>query len=49
MREVIDVTAVRGRLLAPGFGYVRVAAFQTNTAEEVAKRIAGLINKKSHL
>mgnify|MGYP002377520381 FL=1 len=43
VREVIDVTAVRGRLLAPGFGYVRVAAFQTNTAEEVAKRIAALI------
>ena len=43
VREVIDVTAVRGRLLAPGFGYVRVAAFQTNTAEEIAKRIAALI------
>ncbi|MBL8255194.1 MAG: S41 family peptidase [Pseudoxanthomonas mexicana] len=43
VREVIDVTAVRGRLLAPGFGYVRVAAFQTNTAEEIAKRIATLI------
>ncbi len=43
VREVIDVTAVRGRLLAPGFGYVRVAAFQTNTAEEIAKRIGALI------
>ncbi|MBK8068969.1 MAG: S41 family peptidase [Rhodanobacteraceae bacterium] len=43
VREVIDVTAVRGRLLAPGFGYVRIAAFQTNTAEELAKRIAALI------
>ena len=43
IREVIDVTAVRGRLLAPGFGYVRVAAFQTTTATEVAKRIAALV------
>lgn len=43
VREVIDVTAVRGRLLAPGFGYVRIAAFQTNTATETAKRIAALI------
>jgi carboxyl-terminal processing protease len=43
VREVIDVTAVRGRLLAPGFGYLRVAAFQTNTAEEMARRIAALI------
>lgn len=43
VREVIDVTAVRGRLLAPGFGYVRIAAFQTNTAGEVAKRIGALV------
>ncbi len=43
VREVIDITAVRGRLLAPGFGYVRIAAFQTNTATETAKRIAALI------
>jgi carboxyl-terminal processing protease len=43
VREVIDVTAVRGRMLAPGFGYVRIAAFQTSTAEETAKRIAALI------
>jgi carboxyl-terminal processing protease len=43
VREVIDITAVRGRLLAPGFGYVRIAAFQTNTAEETARRIAALI------
>ncbi|MBV6413173.1 MAG: S41 family peptidase [Xanthomonadales bacterium] len=42
-REVIDVTAVRGRLLAPGFGYVRIATFQTNTAEEVAKRVGALV------
>ena len=42
-REVIDATAVRARLLAPGFGYVRIAAFQDNTGEEVAKRIAALI------
>lgn len=49
VREVIDVTAVRGRLLAPGFGYVRVAAFQTNTAEELAKRIAALIEKEKPL
>jgi len=43
VREVIDVTAVRGRLLAPGFGYVRVAAFQINTAQELAKRVGALI------
>ena len=42
-REVIDVTAVRARILAPGFGYVRISAFQDNTGEQVAKRIAGLI------
>ena len=48
-REVIDVTAVRARLLAPGFGYVRIAAFQDNTGEEVAKRIAALIKPEKPL
>lgn len=42
-RAVIDITAVRARQLAPGFGYVRIAAFQTNTGEEVAKRVASLV------
>jgi carboxyl-terminal processing protease len=42
-RAEIDITAVRSRLLAPGFAYVRIAAFQTNTGEEVAKRVASLV------
>ncbi len=42
-RAVIDITAVRARMLAPGFAYVRIAAFQTNTGEETARRIAGLV------
>lgn len=48
-REIIQVTDVRARLLAPGFGYVRIAAFQANTGETVAKRIAGLIKPEQPL
>lgn len=48
-REIIQVTDVRARLLAPGFGYVRIAAFQDNTGATVAKRIAGLVKPEQPL
>ena len=33
-RETIRVASVRGRLLEPGLGYIRVAAFQADTAAD---------------
>lgn len=42
-RETIAVAAVRAQLLAKGFGYVRIAAFQTHTAQQVARRIGALV------
>jgi carboxyl-terminal processing protease len=33
-RETIRVASVRGRLLEPGLGYVRIAAFQADTAAD---------------
>lgn len=48
-REIIAIAAVRARLLAPGYGYLRIAAFQSNTAQEVAKRVAGLVKPSAPL
>jgi carboxyl-terminal processing protease len=42
-RQTIVVSEVRGRLLAPGFGYVRIAVFQEATGEQVARQVARLV------
>ena len=42
-RDIIKVTAVRAKLLAPGFGYLRIAQFQAQTGENTAKQISQLI------
>lgn len=34
VREVIKVKSVRGRILEPGFGYIRISQFQTHTADD---------------
>ncbi len=34
-RAVIQVASVRGRLLEPGFGYVRISQFQTSTGNDL--------------
>uniref|UniRef100_A0A8J8AYR5 S41 family peptidase n=1 Tax=Coralloluteibacterium stylophorae TaxID=1776034 RepID=A0A8J8AYR5_9GAMM len=41
-RETIRIVSVRGRSLEPGFGYVRISAFQTDTGRELARHIYGL-------
>ena len=38
-REVIRVQSVRSRVVEPGFGYLRVAQFQENTAESVVDHL----------
>ena len=38
-REIIRVQSVRSRLIEPGFGYLRVAQFQENTAESVVDHL----------
>ncbi len=42
-RDIIKVTAVRAKLLAPGFGYLRIAQFQAQTGENTAQQISQLI------
>ena len=41
-REEIRIASVRGRLLEPGFAYVRVSAFQVETANDFQRQIAEL-------
>jgi carboxyl-terminal processing protease len=41
-RDTIRITSVRSRLLEPGFGYVRVAAFQADTAADFEKALDAL-------
>jgi len=42
IREVIAVASVRQRLLDDGFGYIRIAQFQSKTGEEVATAVTKL-------
>jgi carboxyl-terminal processing protease len=39
-RAVIKSSSVKSRLLADGYGYVRISQFQANTGEELSKAIA---------
>ena len=41
-RAVIKVVSVKGRLLEPGYVYVRLSQFQTHTAEDLVKTISKL-------
>lgn len=38
-RAVIKVTSIRARLLAPGYGYVRISQFQSRTSENMVERL----------
>ncbi|MEO6687692.1 MAG: S41 family peptidase [Dokdonella sp.] len=42
-REVIRVASVRGRLLEPGYAYLRVSQFQSETGSQLRKRIERLV------
>lgn len=46
MRDTIRVASVRGRMLEPGYGYVRVAAFQADTAADF-ERVLGNLQTQS--
>ena len=41
-RETIKVASVRGRMLEPGYGYVRVSQFQVETADDFAATLGRL-------
>ncbi|HEX5694371.1 MAG TPA: S41 family peptidase [Arenimonas sp.] len=41
-REIIRVTSVSSRLLEPGYGYLRISTFQTETGPEVIRHLREL-------
>jgi carboxyl-terminal processing protease len=41
-RDIIHVASVKSRTLQPGFGYLRVAHFQSRTTEDLLKAVAAL-------
>jgi carboxyl-terminal processing protease len=41
-RETIRVASVRGRLLEPGYAYLRISQFQSETGSDLRKRVARL-------
>jgi len=41
-RAVIEVASVRGKLLEPGYGYVRISQFQTSTGDDLAELLEQL-------
>lgn len=44
-RSVINVNSVRGRWLEPGFAYVRISQFQTDTADDLKHRLNELTSE----
>lgn len=49
VRDTIRVASVRGRLLEPGYGYIRVAAFQADTAADFERALDNLQVKSGGL
>ncbi len=41
-RQVIRIASVRGRMLEPGYGYVRISAFQADTAADFQRTLTRL-------
>jgi carboxyl-terminal processing protease len=47
-RDVVRVASVDGRLLEPGYGYVRVRSFQERTAEDLHAQLEKLGEQNGH-
>jgi len=41
-RDIIKVESVKSRMLEPGYGYLRISQFQSNTGEETRKAVENL-------
>ena len=41
-RDIIRITSVRGRLLEPDYGYIRISQFQAGTGANLRKKISNL-------
>ena len=47
VRDTITVASVRSRMLAPGYGYLRIAQFQRNTGDEVISALQSLSKEQA--
>jgi carboxyl-terminal processing protease len=47
VRDIIQVSSVRSRVLEPGYGYVRVSQFQTNSGRDFVAALEGLSNQST--
>ncbi len=45
VRDVVKVVSVSGRLLEPGYGYVRIRAFQERTARDLGRTLERLVEE----
>lgn len=48
-REVIAISSVRSREIAPGYAYLRIAQFRGNTGEEFAEELQEVIDSQDEL
>ena len=46
VRDTIKVASVRERFLEPGYGYIRIAQFQSKTGEDVRKSLEKLVTEE---
>ena len=46
VRDTIKVASVRQRWLEPGFGYIRIAQFQSRTGEDVEQSLKKLMDEQ---
>lgn len=47
IRDLIKMASVRQRWLEPGYGYIRIAQFQSNTGDDVAASLKKLMDEES--
>jgi carboxyl-terminal processing protease len=47
-RAEIEVASVRSELIEPGYGYVRISQFQSNTANEFNRALDSLTDENGH-
>jgi carboxyl-terminal processing protease len=48
-REEIKQQSVRGKIVEPGYGWIRVSQFQESTAEDFARKLTELYKEEPHM
>ena len=49
VRDTIQLSSVRSRILEPGYGYVRISQFQTSSGDDFKQALAELKDEESNL